>query len=553
MNKNFIFTLVSIVACVLLAMFTDPITPDNPSILSVIPPVIAIVSAFVIREVITALFLGIWSGAWLLNGKDFAAIFTSLVDVPSKYALNAMNQPNNLLIILITVFIGGMASVISANGGMNGLVAKISLWATNRKKGQLSTAIVGFIIFFDDYTNLLITGNTMRPLADKLRISREKLAYIVDSTSAPLAAISGISLWVGFQVALIETSIASIPELENPFFLYLNSITYSFYPILALVFVFLVIFLQKDFGPMLKAERRVLHHSTESLVESNKKTASSLFALLPILVFILSVLIGIYVTGKGETVRDILATADSFTSLLVGCFLGSITAIVLSVFGRLLSFKEAIDSWSTGVNSVVGAVIILVLSWSLAQITQELQTSTYLVSTLGTVIPTELFAAAVFVIAAVIALGTGTAWGTMAILMPLVIPLCWTIIGGDITQISILYASLASVIAGAVWGDHCSPISDTTILASVACKCSHLEHVRTQMPYALLVAAVALIFCLVPTGFGVPQWLSLLIGVIVLFIVLSTFGKSSNEIESSTAPALQNDDLACKQENSTLV
>ncbi len=550
MNKNFVFIFVSISACVLLSLFTDPITPDNPSILSIVPPLIAIVSAFVIREVITSLFLGIWSGAWIINGQDFQALGTSLLDIPTKYALTAMNKSDNILIILITVFIGGMAAVISANGGMNGLVKWISQWATNRKKGQLSTTLVGFIIFFDDYTNLLITGNTMRPLTDKLRISREKLAYIVDSTSAPLAAISGISLWVGFQVALIKTSIESIPELENPFLLYLNSIAYSFYPILALIFVFLVIFLQKDFGPMLKAEQIALKRPIKPLSESNQKTASSLFALVPISVFIFSVLIGIYLTGEGNTVREILETANSFKALLIGCFLASITAITMSILGRLLTFKDAIDSWSKGVNSVIGAVIILVLSWSLAQITQELQTSTYLVSTLGAVIPTVLFPAAVFIIAALIALGTGSAWGTMAILMPLVVPLCWTVIGGDVTQMNILYATLASVIAGAVWGDHCSPISDTTILASVACKCSHIEHVRTQMPYAILVAIVALIFCLIPVGFGVPQWLCLIFGATVLFAVLTVIGKKSNEELLPDETKLQTEGLTPSQESS---
>jgi len=550
MNKNLTFIFLSISSCVLLSLFTDPITPDTPSILSIVPPLIAIVSAFVIREVITSLFLGIWSGAWIINGQDFQALGTSLLDIPTKYALTAMNKPDNILIILITVFIGGMAAVISANGGMNGLVKWISQWATNRKKGQLSTTLVGFIIFFDDYTNLLITGNTMRPLTDKLRISREKLAYIVDSTSAPLAAISGISLWVGFQVALIKTSIETIPELENPFLLYLNSIAYSFYPILALIFVFLVIFLQKDFGPMLKAEQIALKRPIKPLSESNQKTASSLFALVPISVFIFSVLIGIYLTGEGNTVREILETANSFKALLIGCFLASITAITMSILGRLLTFKDAIDSWSKGVNSVIGAVIILVLSWSLAQITQELQTSTYLVSTLGAVIPTVLFPAAVFIIAALIALGTGSAWGTMAILMPLVVPLCWTVIGGDVTQMNILYATLASVIAGAVWGDHCSPISDTTILASVACKCSHIEHVRTQMPYAILVAIVALIFCLIPVGFGVPQWLCLIFGATVLFAVLTVIGKKSNEELLPDETKLQTEGLTPSQESS---
>jgi len=303
---------------------------------------------------------------------------------------------------------------------------------------------------------------------------------------------------------------------------------------------------------MLKAEQRALKTPIEPLSESNQRTASSLFAVIPISVFILSVLIGIYMTGEGNTVREILETANSFKALLIGCFLASITAIVMSALGRLLTFKDAIESWSNGVNSVIGAVIILVLSWSLAQITQELQTSTYLVSTLGAVIPTVLFPAAVFIVAALIALGTGSAWGTMAILMPLVVPLCWSVIGGDVTQMSILYATLASVIAGAIWGDHCSPISDTTILASVACKCSHIEHVRTQMPYAILVAIVALIFCLIPVGFGVPQWLCLIFGVIVLFVVLTVIGKKSNEELLPDATKLHTEGLTPSQESSSI-
>ncbi|MCL1051860.1 Na+/H+ antiporter NhaC family protein [Shewanella abyssi] len=515
---------------------TDSSVLATPSVTSILPPLIAIAAAFILRQVIIALFLGIWFGAWAIAGQDFTALFKGLLDVPQKYVLNVMNDTDHTSIILITLFISGMVGVISSNGGLQGLVEQIKRWANTRKSVQLSTVFMGFVIFFDDYANTLIVGNTMRSLTDKVNISREKLAYLVDATAAPLASIALISLWIGYEVGLIGTAIESIDGLNEPYVIFLNSIAYSFYPILTLIFVIFIAYTGKDFGPMLTAEKRALSgeasvNAPELIeVKSAVQHSSCLNALLPILTLIGTVICGIILTGEGSTITEILASANSFAALLLGGFLGSIVAIMMTVFQKILSLEETINSWVNGLSRVTSALVILVLSWALAEITQELNTANYLATIIADGIYPALFPAVVFLLAGVISLGTGTSWGTMGILMPLVVPVSWSLVSNSNGAVNpadmhLIYSSISCVLAGSVWGDHCSPISDTTILSSMASQCNHIEHVRTQMPYALVVGAVAFLGT-VATGFGLSWWSVLITATLLLWFGLNRFGQS---------------------------
>jgi len=536
-TKRWLSIIALLVTSIVIAFLAgDGATPGTPTVISILPPLIAISAAFILRQVIIALFLGIWFGAWAIAGKDFSALFQGLLDVTQKYVLTVMNDTDHISIILITLFISGMVGVISKNGGLLGLIEYIKSWANNRKNVQLSTVFMGFVIFFDDYANTLIVGNTMRTLIDKVKVSREKLAYLVDSTAAPLASIALISLWIGYEVGLIETAIENINGLSAPYVIFLNSIAYSFYPILTLFFVIFIAFTGKDFGPMLTAEKRAnsgeistnVIEEFEAISESRK--SSCLNAILPIFILIGTVAIGIFLTGQGESITEILSSANSLLALLFGGLLGSIVAIVMTIAQKIMSIEDTINSWTNGLSSVTTALVILVLSWALAEITKELNTANYLASIIGDGIYPAIFPALIFLLAGVISLGTGTSWGTMGILMPLVVPVSWSLVSAsngfvDPADMHIIYSSISCVLAGAVWGDHCSPISDTTILASMASQCDHIAHVRTQMPYALVVGFTAFIGTLA-AGFGLSWWVVLFTSTVLLWFGLNRFGQS---------------------------
>jgi Na+/H+ antiporter NhaC len=407
---------------------------------------------------------------------------------------------------------------------------------------------MGLMIFFDDYSNTLVVGNTARPMTDQLNISREKLAYIVDSTAAPVVCLALITTWIGYEVGLIDSAISSIPEISQPAYtVFLHSIPYSFYPILAVIFVFAVAYSGRDMGPMYAAEVRarggeVSPSKTDDLPAMQGDNLDpkagipqrALNAFIPLLVLIGALLGGLYATGQGETITEIIGSADSYKAMMWASFLGAMTAAVLTVGQGILSAHETVDAWYGGVRAMMFAMIVLVLAWSLADVTHGLHTADYLVSILADTLPVALVPVTIFILSAITAFTTGTSWGTLGILMPLVIPLAWAVMGANDMQsaehMHILYSSIACSLAGAVWGDHCSPISDTTVLSSMASGCDHIEHVRTQMPYALLVAAVAIAFGTIPGGYGFPPLLSIIVGTVILVAILRYFGRKADSV-----------------------
>jgi Na+/H+ antiporter NhaC len=249
--------------------------------------------------------------------------------------------------------------------------------------------------------------------------------------------------------------------------------------------------------------------------------------MLPVGVLLGAVLVGLFVTGEGDNFRDIIGSADSYKALVWASLLGALAAGAMAIGSRALDVAETVDAWLAGVNAMMMGIIVLVLAWSLSAVAASLGTADYLVALLGDAVPTALLPTLVFLLACAIAFATGTSWGTLGILMPLVVPLTWAIVGGgaDATGLPIFYAAIAAVLAGSVWGDHCSPISDTTIMSSMSSGCDHVAHVRTQMPYALLVGGVAVLFGTLPAGFGMPWWLGLLLGTAAMGLALRIFGR----------------------------
>jgi len=524
--------------------------PAALSWVSILPPVLAILLALTLRQVIPALFMGVWFGAWAINGFSLMGLWQGLLESFQKHILAAVADADHAAVVLFSLMIGGTVGIISRNGGMQGVVNLIVTWADDARRACLATAAMGLAIFFDDYANTLVVGNTMRPVTDSMNVSRAKLAYIVDSTAAPVATVAFVTTWIGYQVGLIGESLSYIPDLDaEAYLLFLSTIPYSFYPLLAVSFVFMVCATGRDFGPMAKAEQNALLNGVESTDHLDSSVAEdcepikaiegkplrAINAILPIMMLVLGVMGGLYVTGSAAveasdpSLKDIIGAADSYKALMWGSMIGMITAAFITMAQRIMSLEEIVNAWYKGLRAMFYAMIILVLAWALGGITEEMRTADYLVSVLGDTLQVQWLPVIVFILAAFTAFATGSSWGSMGILIPLVIPLTWAVMKASgfsgLDDMHILYSSIAGVLAGSVWGDHCSPISDTTILSSMASGCDHIEHVRTQLPYAMLVGLTAMAVCSIPVAFGLPWWAGLMISAALLFGILRLAGR----------------------------
>ena len=522
-----------------------------PGVVTLLPPLLAIVMALIFRQVVIALFAGIWVGAFFINDFNFVRSFFYVVDYYVIESLAGDGGREHVQIAVFTLLLGGMVGVFSRTGGTQGVADEISKIATTPRKGQLATWLMGIAIFFDDYTNTLIVGNTMKPMTDRLKISREKLSYIVDSTAAPVAVIAVITSWVGFEISLINDAFEGLGIDRNPFTTFVASIQYSFYPILTLIFGLLIATSNRDFGPMLKAERRartqgrvlgekaVPLSTVDSDITFEGSRAPRWFnAAIPILVVVLGTFIGLIVTGRSSliesgaasyTLMDTIRESNSFVALLWSSLAGCVVAMLLGLFQRLASLTGIMNAFVGGAKSMMAALIILVLAWCIGAVCTELQTAEYLVTKVSGLLSPQVLPTIVFLIAVAISFSTGTSWGTMTILTPITIPLVVKI--GEINSLAggslegILLSSIAAIMAGAVFGDHCSPISDTTIMSSMASGSDHIDHVRTQLPYATAVGLIAIFLGYLPAGFNVPSVISLLFGAAAVFGVVFLLGK----------------------------
>ncbi len=518
-----------------------------PGWVSVLPAFVAIAIALLLRNVVPALLLGLWLGATALQSFTLKGVGLGLLDSFQVFVAGSVANADRASIILFTMMIGGMVGIITRNGGMASIVKSIVSRAKTAVGGQVAVWLMGLMIFFDDYSNTLVVGNTARSLTDHLKISREKLAYIVDSTAAPVACLALITTWIGYQIGLIDQALASVDGLSDmqAYSVFLNSIPYSFYPILAIIFVLLIAASGLDFGPMYKAEVRARDGQVkpqsddplpalegEELAPKGNIPLRAVNAFVPILTLIVVLAVSMVMLGEGATLTDILNTTDPYRAMMYSSFVGVLVAASMTIGQGILSVHETVDAWYGGLRATLFGMIILVLAWSLSDVTAALNTAAYLVTLLAGSLPVALIPAIVFILAALTAFTTGTSWGTMAILMPLVVPLAWAVMGihgiADPTGMHILYSTVSCCLAGAVWGDHCSPISDTTVLSSVASGCNHIEHVRTQLPYALVVGFVALLFGTIPGGFGVSPWISILVCIALLVAGLKFFGRRAD-------------------------
>lgn len=543
-----LIVIASILACLALLYYCGPIEGPMPLWLSILPPLIAIVMALVLKEVISALFIGVLSGTFLMalfSGQEpGTALGSGLLRVIDTYIVGSLFDSDHVTIIVFTLTIGGMVKIISANGGMQGIVNWLLRRAKGARSGQLMTFIMDLCIFFDDYSNTLMVGNTMRPVADKLKVSREKLAYIVDSTSAPVVAIAFVTTWIGAELSYIQEGINVIGLDVSAYSVFFHSLKYSFYPLLTLAFVLMLIYSQRDFGPMLRAEKeaRIKSDSSSETSDNATHSAHGIDALIPLLTLIFGTIIGLFVTGYDSSVWQdanldtfaklsaTIGNANSYLALLWSSLISLIVAVIMTLLRGSLEYGKIMEEMIEGFKVMFNAVLILTMAWSIALVTKDMHTAEFVSDILLKLsLSPFVIPALTFLLAALIGFSTGTSWGTMAILYPLILPASWMLCqdqGLSIdTTMPLFYNVVASVMAGAVMGDHCSPISDTTIMSSMASGCNHLQHVKTQMPYALTVGAVALLIGVLPTALGMPSWLAFAIAIAALAVIVRFVGK----------------------------
>jgi len=556
-----IITLVFLVLLIVLMPFLLPLFPDGWGIWSIIPPLVAISLAFISKNVVFSLFTGIFSGAYLValrEGHWASAIIRAFV-LMTQEMINALSDPWNAGIVVQTFTIGGLIALISVMGGTRAIAEKLAKKARSAASAQIYTWLMGIFIFFDDYANLLTVGPIMRPVTDKLKVSREKLAFIIDSTAAPIADIALISTWIGYELGLIRQGYAALGIEANAYSVFIQTIPYRFYSLLILFFIFVSAKTQRDFGPMLKAERRARLEGkvfaddasimsaadTEKLSAGRKGPLKVSNALVPVLTLIIMAFAALFYNGYQNiiasgnaaqiavvtssfsfaTLRECFSESNASLALSQAALLACLVAIFMGSRQKIFSIKKAVNAWIKGAGTMVITVTILILAWSLSGIIGSLGTADYLVGLISGKMPPFLLALVIFIMAAVISFATGTSYGTMGILMPLTIPLAHAISPEPV----FLYMNIGSVLTGAIFGDHCSPISDTTILSSMGAGCDHLAHVNTQIMYALPVALIAIVFCFIPVSLGVPVYICLLVGAAAVTALLLIFGKHAED------------------------
>lgn len=510
--------------------------PYYAGVLSILPPIIAVGLALITKEVFSSLLIGILSGTLIYTvGIGDGNIVIGTVE----NAFKVMGSRFDLNIVIFCSLLGSLVYVISTAGGSRAY----GKWATNhiksRRSAMLSTSILGGFIFIDDYFNCLTVGTVMRPITDAYKISRAKLAYIIDATAAPICIIAPVSSWAAAVGSNLKDTNAFNSEMEA----FVSTIPWNFYALLCLSMVLIVSFINLDFGPMLKAEEDVLNQvagTDDDQKNSVNQTSDNidvkadgtvLDMIIPILsLIVFATLSLLYVGGYwGEdeayhTIGAAFGNTNAGPALVMGSFAALLVAFILFVGRRLLTLKEFMDGMLRGVQAMVPANMILVLAWTIAGVTRDLLQTPQFISSiiqddaalLGMILP-----AVIFVIASFLSFSTGTAWGTFGILIPIVVTVAQAV---DPASKELIVISLSATLAGSVFGDHCSPISDTTILSSAGAGCVHIDHVYTQLPYALLVASCAFIGYII-AGLTFNLFLSLGSAALLMIIAITILHK----------------------------
>ncbi|MCR4830201.1 MAG: Na+/H+ antiporter NhaC family protein, partial [Pseudobutyrivibrio sp.] len=477
---------------------------------SLLPPIIAIALALITKEVYSSLFIGIVAGGLLYSGFSFTG---TIQHVFVDGMIGQLSDSWNVGILIFLVILGSMVMLMNRAGGS----AAFGRWAVTHVKtkvgAQIATILLGVLIFIDDYFNCLTVGSVMRPVTDKHKISREKLAYLIDATAAPVCIIAPISSWAAAVTGFVDGT--------NGLALFIRAIPYNFYAFLTIAMMVTLAVTNHDFGPMKAAELdskagnssagKNSHPSLTGAEDQPNPPVSGkgkvIHLVLPIVMLIVCCVIGMIYTGgffEGVNFVDAFSGSDASVGLVYGSVVALIITIIFYIATGVLNFTECMNAIPEGFKSMVPAILVLTFAWTLKSMTDSLGAATYVASIVESVADNgavmSLLPALVFLVGAFLAFATGTSWGTFGILIPIVV----NVFGGDVGA-ELMIISISACMAGAVCGDHCSPISDTTIMASAGAQCDHIKHVSTQLPYALLAAAVSLVSYII-AGF-VRNWI----------------------------------------------
>ncbi len=484
---------------------------------ALVPAIVAIGLALITKEVYSSLFVGILMGALLYSGFEFELTITHIF---SDGIIGVLSDSYNVGILVFLVILGAMVSLMNKAGGSAAFGQFAAGKIKNRVGAQLATILLGVLIFIDDYFNCLTVGSVMRPVTDKFKVSRSKLAYLIDATAAPICIIAPISSWAAAVTGFVEG--------EDGFSIFIRAIPYNFYAILTIVMMVGMVLMKTEFGKMKEHERNAARKGDlfttpgrpyENTKEEKVNAKGGVVDLLiPIAALIVCCVIGMIYTGgffEGAGFVEAFSNSDASLGLTLGSFFGLVITVILYQIRRVLSFKECMDCIPEGFRAMVPAILILTFAWTLKAMTDSLGADVYVAglveSSAGAFM--NFLPAIIFVVGCFLAFATGTSWGTFGILIPIVVAVFQN---GD-PQMMIM--SISACMAGAVCGDHCSPISDTTIMASAGAQCEHVNHVTTQLPYAVVAAVVSFVTYIV-AGFVKSAWIALPVGIVLMVLTL---------------------------------
>ena len=488
---------------------------------SVLPPLIAIVLALITKEVYSSLFIGVFAGAVLYAGANFSGIMNHLLQ---DGIIASLSSAGNVGILIFLVILGMFVAMMNLSGGSAAFGEWASTKVKSRKHAQFTTILLGILIFVDDYFNCLTVGSVMKPLSDKFNISRAKLAYLIDATAAPVCIIAPISSWAA--------AVSGFVQGQNGLTIFIRAIPYNFYALFTIVMMFAIVAMNFDYSKMAIYEKNAIENGDLLTVHENLSSQDEEISqnhnghvadlIVPVIVLIICCLMGMIYTGgffSGTSFVDAFAGCDAAASLSLGSLVALLITIVYYCARRVLTFRECMDCVPEGFKQMVSPILVLTLAWSLKCMTDSLGLAPF-VAGMVEKMPASwmaLIPAVLFVISCVLGFASGTSWGTFGILIPIALAI-------TASRPDMMIPVISACMAGGVCGDHCSPISDTTIMASAGAGCNHISHVETQLPYALTVLVISTISYVV-VGFTKSAIPGLIIGVVLLFLFLNMMKK----------------------------
>lgn len=522
LKKGFIAGASALLLCTLFAPIMALAAEEDAALPSMyatfwalVPPIVAIILALITKEVYSSLFIGILVGGLFYSNFSFEGTFTHIFN---EGFVAVLSDSYNVGILIFLVILGAMVSLMNRAGGSAAFGHFAKKKIKSRAGAQLATVALGVLIFIDDYFNCLTVGSVMKPVTDEHKVSRAKLAYLIDATAAPVCIIAPISSWAA--------AVSGFVEGEDGFSIFIRAIPYNYYALLTIVMMVTIILLKIDFGPMRTHEENALKgdlftSGTASAAEPETSAGSKgkvIDLVIPIITLIICCVIGMIYTGgffEGENFVSAFSNSDASVGLALGSIFAIILTIIIYLCRRVLTFTECMECLPSGFKAMVPAILILTFAWTLKAMTDSLGAAEFVAGVMehsaGSLM--NFLPAIIFLVGCFLAFSTGTSWGTFGILIPIVV----AVFANSNPQLMII--SISACMAGAVCGDHCSPISDTTIMASAGAQCNHVNHVTTQLPYAMVAAAVSFVTYLV-AGFTQNPWISLPVGIILMLAVL---------------------------------